>query len=84
MVKAALLAPELEGLSGMTAEELTAALKRYIDGAGLVTASEVEVARRGAAPAAAGRVPVPMAGGGGSPCPAPREGRGAVAGVCEG
>jgi hypothetical protein len=45
MVKAALLAPELEGLSGMTAEELTAALKRYIDGAGVVTASEVEVAR---------------------------------------
>src|SRR5262245_46401155 len=45
MVKAALLAPELEGLSEMTAEELTAALKRYIDGAGVVTASEVEVAR---------------------------------------
>jgi hypothetical protein len=45
MVKAALLAPELEGLSEMPAEELTAALKRYIDGAGLVTASEVEAAR---------------------------------------
>ena len=45
MVSGTLLAPELEGLSGMTAEELTAALKRYIGGAGLVTASEVEVAR---------------------------------------
>jgi radical SAM superfamily enzyme YgiQ (UPF0313 family) len=43
-----------------------------------------EAARGGAAPVAAGRVPVPMAGGGDSPCPAPHEERGAVAGVCEG
>jgi hypothetical protein len=46
MVKAVLLAPELEGLEGLNAQELTRRLKRYIDGGGgLVTASEVEVAR---------------------------------------
>src|SRR5262249_33547547 len=46
MVKATLLAPELEGLERLNAAELTQRLKRYIDGGGgLVTASEVEVAR---------------------------------------
>ena len=46
MVRAELLAPELEGLERLNARELTDRLKRYIDGGGgLVTASEVEVAR---------------------------------------
>jgi hypothetical protein len=46
MVRATLLAPELEGLSGLSAAELTDRLKEYIDGGGgLVTPSEVEVAR---------------------------------------
>jgi len=46
MVKATLLAPELEGLSGLNAAELTQRLKQYIDGGGgLVTPSEVEIAR---------------------------------------
>jgi hypothetical protein len=46
MVKATLLAPELEGLAGLNAQELTGRLKQYIDGGGgLVTPSEVEIAR---------------------------------------
>jgi hypothetical protein len=46
MVKAALLAPELDGLPGLDAAELAAALKRYIaGGGGLVTPALVEVAR---------------------------------------
>ena len=46
MVKATLPAPELEGLARLNARELTDRLKRYIDGGGgLVTPSEVEIAR---------------------------------------
>jgi hypothetical protein len=46
MVSATLLAPELEGLEKLNAAELTRRLKRYIDGSGgLVTPSEVEIAR---------------------------------------
>ena len=46
MVSATLLAPELEGLEALNAAELTRRLKKYIDGSGgLVTPSEVEVAR---------------------------------------
>src|SRR5262245_10199164 len=46
MVKAVLLAPELEGLERLNAQELTQRLKRYIDGGGgLVTPELVEVAR---------------------------------------
>jgi hypothetical protein len=46
MVKAVLLAPEREGLPGLDARELTHRLKQYIDGGGgLVTPSEVKIAR---------------------------------------
>jgi hypothetical protein len=46
MVSATPLAPELEGLSRLNAAELTGRLKQYIDGGGgLVTPSEVEIAR---------------------------------------
>jgi len=46
MVKAALLAPELEGLETLNARELTHRLKKYIDGGvGLVTPSQEEIAR---------------------------------------
>jgi len=46
MVRAELLAPELEGLEKLNARELTQRLKKYIDGgAGLVTPALVEVAR---------------------------------------
>jgi hypothetical protein len=46
MARATLLAPELEGLEKLNAAELTQRLKKYIDGGGgLVTPSQVEIAR---------------------------------------
>src|SRR5262245_22165162 len=46
MESATLLAPELEGLEKLNAHELTQRLKKYTDGGGgLVTPSDVEIAR---------------------------------------
>ena len=46
MLRAAILRPELDGLEKLNARELTDRLKRHIDGGGgLVTPSEVEIAR---------------------------------------
>jgi hypothetical protein len=46
MKRVSLWAPELSGLSGLSAGELTARLREYVEGCGgLVTPSDVEIAR---------------------------------------